>query len=154
MTELDRNDRKILAQLQKDSSISNVNLAEIIGMAPSPCLRRVRSLEERGFIDRYVALLDRRKLGFGLAAYVAVKVPQIIGDSVVDRFNAAIKGEPAIVACYVTAGQFDYLLKVVARDMDAYSDLVQRVLLKLPGVTDARSTFVMDVIKDSTEFPL
>jgi len=154
MTELNNADRKILLELQKDGRLTNVALAERIGMAPSPCLRRVKHLEERGMIDSYVALLDRRKLGFGLIAYVEVKVPQIIGDPVVERFNEAVRKEPAIIACYVTAGQFDYMLKVVAQDMDAYSRLVQTVLLKLPGVRDTRSTFVMQVVKETTELPL
>lgn len=154
MTELSNADRKILLELQKDGRLTNVALAERIGMAPSPCLRRVKHLEERGMIDSYVALLDRRKLGFGLIAYVEVKVPQIIGDPVVERFNEAVRSEPAIVACYVTAGQFDYMLKVVAQDMDAYSRLVQTVLLKLPGVRDTRSTFVMQVVKETTELPI
>ena len=145
---------KILRELQKDGRISNVALAERIGMAPSPCLRRVKQLEEEGLIDRYVALLDRKKMGFGLVAYVEVKVPQIIGDPIVDRFNDAVLSEPSIVGCYITAGQFDYLLKVIAQDMDAYAKLVQTTLLKLPGVTDTRSTFVMQVVKDTTELPI
>lgn|GEM_PF-1110320 len=123
-------------------------------MSASPCLRRVKNLEETGLINRYVALLDRKKLGFGLVAYVEVKVPQVAGDPVVERFNEAVRLQPAIVACYVTAGQFDYLLKVVARDMESYARLVQEVLLKLPGVRDTRSTFVMQTIKDTTELPL
>lgn len=154
MTELTRTDLKILRELQSNGRITNVALAERVGMAPSPCLRRVKQLEERGLIDSYVALLDRRTMGFGLIAYVEVKVPQIIGDPVVARFNEAVHKEPAIIGCYVTAGQFDYMLKVVARDMDAYSRLVQTVLLKLPGVRDTRSTFVMEVVKETTQLPI
>lgn len=154
MPDLNATDRKILSALQHDGKMSNVALAQSIGMAPSPCLRRVKQLEERGCIDGYVALLNRRALGFGVIAYVEVKVPQIIGDPVVERFNEAVLNEPAIVACYITAGQFDYLLKVVARDMDEYAKLVQSTLLKLPGVRDTRSTFVMQVVKDTTALPL
>jgi Lrp/AsnC family transcriptional regulator, leucine-responsive regulatory protein len=147
-------DRKILKELQRDGRISNVALAERVGMAPSPCLRRVKQLEEQGFVARYVALLDRRKIGFELIAYVEVKVPQILGDEIVQRFNEAVLQEPSIIGCYITAGQFDYLLKVVAPDMDAYAKLVQTTLLKLPGVTDTRSTFVMEIVKDTTELPI
>ncbi len=154
MTELDRTDRRILLELQRDGRLSNVALAERIGMAPSPCLRRVRRLEELGVIKRYVAELDRQTVGFGLMAFVEVSVPQIIGEPVVQRFNEAIQAQPAIIACYVTAGQFDYLLKVVARDMNDYSRLVQTVLLKLPGVRDTQTTFVMEVIKDTPELPV
>ena len=154
MATFTRADRAILVALQGNGRLSNVTLADRIGMSPSPCLRRVKQLEEAGFIERYVALLNRSKLGFGLTAYVEVKVPQVIGDPVVARFNEAVRREPAIIACYVTAGQFDYLLKVVARDMDAYSHLVQTVLLKLPGVRDTRSTFVMEAVKETTELPI
>lgn len=154
MTKLVNVDVKILSELQRDGRLSNVALAERVAMSPSPCLRRVKQLEELGYIDRYVALLNRPKIGFGLTAYVEVKVPQVAGDPVVARFNEAVRREPAIVACYVTAGQFDYLLKVVAKDMESYSQLVQTVLLKLPGVRDTRSTFVMEIVKETTELPI
>jgi Lrp/AsnC family leucine-responsive transcriptional regulator len=154
MYSISSTDLRILKALQINGRMSNVSLAERIGMAPSPCLRRVRQLEEHGLISRYVALLDQKKMGFGLVAYVEVKVPQIIGKPIVERFNEAVMNEPAIIGCYITAGQFDYLLKVVAKDMDAYAKLVQTTLLKLPGVTDTRSTFVMQVVKDTTQLPL
>jgi len=154
MTRLSRTDRKILAELQKDASLSNVALAERIGMSPSPCLRRVRQLEAAGLIRRYVALLDDRKLGLGITAYVEVKVPQVAGQAISDRFKEAVRREPSIIGCYVTAGQFDFLLKVVARDIDAYSELTQNVLLKLPGVHDMRSSFILEAVKDTTELPI
>jgi Lrp/AsnC family leucine-responsive transcriptional regulator len=154
MTELSENDRKILAELQRDGSLSNVALAERIGMSPSPCLRRVKQLEADGLIRRYVALLDERKLGVGLTAYVEVKVPQVAGEAIVERFKAAVAREPAITGCFVIAGQYDFLLRVVARDLDAYSHLTQTVLLRLPGVQDTRSSFVLEAVKDTTELPI
>lgn len=154
MTEISGADRKILRALQRDGRISNVALAEEIGMAPSPCLRRVRQLEASGRISRYAALLDRRKLGLGIMAYVDVKVPQIPDGTIVERFKEAVRREPSIIGCYVTAGQYDFLLRVVAQDMDAYSALAQNVLLKLPGVQDMRSTFVLEEIKDMVELPI
>ena len=147
-------DLKILSELQKDSSISNVELAERIGMSPSPCLRRVKHLEANGLIQRYVALLDGRKLGVGLMAYVDVKVPQVPGEAIAERFKEAVAREPSIIGCFVIAGQFDFLLKVVARDFDNYSTIAQNVLLRLPGVQDIRSSFVLEAVKDTTELPL
>ena len=154
MADLTSTDHRILKALQHDSGITNVELADQVGMSPSPCLRRVKQLEAAGVIRRYVALLDRHQMGLGIVAYVQVKVPQVASESIVDRFKEAVRRERAIVGCYVTAGQFDFLLKVIARDMDAYSVLAQHVLLKLPGVQDMRSSFVLEAIKDTTELPL
>lgn len=154
MTVLTKADRKIVMALQKDGRLSNVALAEKIGMSPSPCLRRVKQLEVAGVIRGYVALAEPRALGLGLVAYVEVKVPQVAGDSVVDRFKAAVRREPSIVGCYLMAGQYDFLLKVVVRDLDAYSMLLQKVLLKLPGVQDLRSGFVLEECKDTTALPV
>jgi Lrp/AsnC family transcriptional regulator, leucine-responsive regulatory protein len=147
-------DRKILSALQADGRLSNVALAEQIGMSPSPCLRRVKQLEESGHIDNYVAILDRRKMGLGMMAFVEVKVPQVANALIIEQFKEAVRREPAIIGCYVMAGQFDFLMKVVARDMDAYSALAQNVLLQLPGVQDMRSSFVLEAIKDTTELPI
>jgi Lrp/AsnC family leucine-responsive transcriptional regulator len=147
-------DRKILSALQADGRLSNVALAEQIGMSPSPCLRRVKQLEESGHIGHYVAILDRRKMGLGMMAFVEVKVPQVANALIIEQFKEAVRREPAIIGCFIMAGQFDFLLKVVARDMDAYSALAQNVLLQLPGVQDMRSSFVLDAIKDTTELPI
>ena len=147
-------DKRILAWLQKDGRISNVALAEKIGMSPSPCLRRVKSLEDAGFVKGYAAILDRDKLGLGIVVFAEVKVPQVADAAIVERFKAAVLREPAIVGCFVIAGQFDFLLKIVARDMYAYSALAQNVLLRLPGVQDMRSSFVLDAVKDTPALPI
>lgn len=151
---LSQSDRKILTILQNDGRIPNVTLAEKIGMSPSPCLRRLKQLEDSGIIEGYAALLNRTRLGLGIMAFVEVKVPQIAGSSIVDLFKDAVKREPSIIGCYLTAGQYDFLLSVVAKDMTAYSVLAQNVLLKLPGVQDLRSSFVLDAIKDTTALPI
>ena len=151
---LSSTDRKILQALQSDGKLTNVALAEQIGMSPSPCLRRVRQLEEAGYIAGYAAQLDRRKIGLGILAYVEIKVPQTGDATIIERFKKAVLAEPSIVGCYITAGQFDFLLKVVARDIDAYSHLVQQVLLKLPGVQDMRTTFALEAIKHSSQLPI
>ncbi len=132
----------------------NVALADQIGMSPSPCLRRLKQLEDSGVIARYAAILDREKLGLGIMAFVEVKVPQIAETSIVDLFKVAVRREPSIIGCYITAGQFDFLLTVVAKDMTAYSALAQNVLLRLPGVQDMRSSFVLEAIKDTTTLPI
>jgi Lrp/AsnC family leucine-responsive transcriptional regulator len=154
VTELSRTDRQILSILQEEGGLSNVALAERVGMAPSPCLRRVKQLEAAGLIRRYVALLDDRRLGLGITAYVEVKVPQVTGEAIVERFKEAVRRQPAITACYIMAGQYDFLLKIVARDMQDYSALAQDVLLKLPGVQDMRTSFVLEAIKDTTALPI
>ena len=123
-------------------------------MSASPCLRRVRQLESAGYISRYVAVLNQRRLGLGIVAFVELKVPQVSSDAIVQRFKEAVRLERSIVACYLTAGQFDFVLKVIAEDMDHYSRLTQDVLLRLPGVQDMRSTFVVEAVKDTTELPI
>jgi Lrp/AsnC family leucine-responsive transcriptional regulator len=144
----------MLAILQEEGDISNVDLAERVGMSPSPCLRKVKSLRDAGFIRKFAALLDRKKLGFEIIAIVEVKVPQVANQEIVKEFQEAVRREAAIVECYITSGQFDFLLKVVARTMDDYSNFVTRKLLRMPGVHDTRSTFVMDIIKHSTALPI
>jgi Lrp/AsnC family leucine-responsive transcriptional regulator len=123
-------------------------------MSPSPCLRRVRQLEDAGVIEKYVTILNRRALGIGILVYAEVKVPQVAGKKIIEDFEKAVLSEESIIGCYIMAGQFDFLLKVVARDMDHYSLIAQQVILRLPGVQDMRSSFVMNAIKDSTALPL
>ena len=154
MTTLSKVDIQILDILQNEGRISNVELAERIGMSPSPTLRRVKQLEASGYIERYVAHLDRRQAGLGLVAYAEVKVPRQNDDAHVERFKAAVLAEPLVIGCYVLAGPFDFLLKVVAVDLDAYSDFLVQRLLKMPGVQDVRSSFVMETVKDTTALPL
>ena len=151
---LSRADLRILQILQTDGRISNVALAERVAMSPSPCLRRVRTLEEEGFIAGYGARLDRRRLGFGILAHVEVRVPQVAGQDIVTRFKEAVVEQPQIIRCFVTAGQYDFLLEVVARDMDDYGRVAQNVLLKLPGVQDMKSSFVLEEVKGGAELPL
>lgn len=154
MTELTHTERRILSVLQQQGDISNVALAERVGMSPSPCLRKVNGLKEAGYIRETVALLDRRKLGFHILAYVEVKVPQSGDPAVTQRFVDAVLKEPAITACFITTGPFDYLLKVIVTGIEDYGEFLTKTLLKLPGLQDSRSTFVLEVIKDSTALPI
>ena len=150
---LSRSDHRILKILQAEADLSNVELADRIGLSPSPCLRRVNQLKEDGIITGYVALLDRRTLGLDVVSFVEVQVDRH-APAVDSAFRAAILKEPEVVACYVTTGQVDYLLKVIAADLDAYADFTLQRLLKMPGVKDVRSSLVLDIVKDSTALPL
>ena len=150
---LTRADRKILQILQEDGKISNVDLAERVGLSPSPCLRRVKQLEATGLIAGYVALLDRRKAKLDVLAYVEVQVDRHT-ETAAEAFREAVLREPEVVGCYVMTGGYDYLLKVVVPNLDAYADFTMKRLLKMPAVKDIRSSFVLDTIKDSTALPL
>jgi len=148
---LDEIDLKILAALQKDARISNQLLAECVGLSPSPCLRRVRQLEEDGVIRRYVTLLDPRALGRGLHAFVEVRLDRQTRASV-DRFEAEIVKFPEVLECHFMAGDADYLLRVVVKDLDEFRAFHMNKLVKVPGVANVKSSISMKQIKYTAEF--
>jgi Lrp/AsnC family leucine-responsive transcriptional regulator len=150
---LDRTDRKILDELQADGRLSNQALAERVALSPSPCLRRVRALEEAGVIRGYAALLDPARVGLGLLAYVSVKLEKR-GKMPVDQFTRAVQSWPEVVASYSMTGEMDYLMRVQVEDLEHYSRFVMEKLLKQPGVIDIRSNFVLERIKETTALPL
>jgi Lrp/AsnC family leucine-responsive transcriptional regulator len=150
---LDRTDRKILDLLQRDGRLSNVELAEKVALSPSPCLRRVRALEESGVVRQYVALLDPGKVGLALLAYVNVKLEKR-GKMPIDEFSQAVQDWPEVVACYSMTGEMDYLLRVQVEDLDHYTRFMMDRLLKQAGVLDVKSNFVLERIKDTTALPL
>jgi Lrp/AsnC family leucine-responsive transcriptional regulator len=152
-TALDRTDRKILELLQRDGRLANVDLAERVALSPSPCLRRVRALEEAGVVRQYVALLDPAKVGLTLLAYVNVKLEKR-GKMPIDDFSKAVQAWPEVVACYSMTGDMDYLLRVQVEDLDHYTRFMMDRLLKQAGVIDVRSNFVLERIKDTTALPL
>ena len=149
----DRTDRRILELLQQDGRLANVELAEQVALSPSPCLRRVRALEQSGVIKRYVALLDPAQVGLALLAYVSVKLEKR-GKMPIDAFSHAVRSWPEVVACYAMTGDMDYLLRVQVEDLDHFSRFVMNQLLKQPGVLDVRSNFVLERIKETTALPL
>jgi Lrp/AsnC family leucine-responsive transcriptional regulator len=153
MSELSHTDMRILQVLQTDARLTNVELAERVGMSPSPCLRRVRQLETRGVISSTVALLDRRALGLDVLAFVEVHIDRHT-DTVADAFAGAVMKEPEVTACYAMTGAYDYLLQVIVPSLDAYADFTMNRLLKMPGVKDVRSSFVLQSVKESTALPL
>ncbi len=146
-------DLKILQVLQLEGRIANVELAERVGLSPSPCLRRLKQLEASGLIRGYAALLDRKRLGFGVEAFMQVSLERH-QDRFDKAFRKAVLSHPEIVGCYVMTGEMDYLLHVVARDLEAYGRFTLEVLLKMPGVKDSKSSLALEVVKDSTALPL
>ena len=150
---LDRTDRRILDLLQHNGRLTNVELAEKVSLSPSPCLRRVRALEEAGVIKRYVALLDPAKVGLVLLAYVTVKLEKR-GKMPIEEFTRAVLAWPEVVACYSMTGDMDYLLRVQVEDLEHYTRFMMDRLLKHAGVIDAKSNLVLERIKDTTALPL
>ncbi len=159
--ELDKIDRKILSILQSDGRLSNQEVAERVSLSPSPCLRRIKRLEEAGVIRQYVALLAPERIGLGLLAYVNVRLekhsdaPGVSGShgSHAD-FAASVENWPEVVACYAMTGEMDYLLRVHVEDMEHFSRFVMETLLRHPAVLDVKSSFALKRIKDTTALPL
>ncbi len=150
---LDQIDRKILGELQNDARISNVDLAERVGLSPSPCLRRVRALERSGVIKRYSALLDAAKVGLGVSIFVQVTLERQI-EAALEIFEEAIGSQPEIVEAYLMTGDADYLLRIVVPDMESYEHFLKRHLTRIPGVAAIKSSFALNQIKYSTALPL
>ncbi len=151
--DLDRTDLRILEILQRDGRLSNQEIAERVSLSPSPCLRRIRRLEELGVIRQYVALVDPQKIGLGLLAYVTVKLEKR-GKMPMEDFRARVQTWPEVLACYAMTGDMDYLLRVHVEDLEHFSRLVMSQLLKQPGVVDVKSSFALDRIKETTALPL
>jgi Lrp/AsnC family leucine-responsive transcriptional regulator len=151
---IDRYDWQILRILQDSGSISNQELADRIGLSPSPCLRRVRLLEEAGFITGYRALLDAKKLGLSLMALIHISMDQHTPERF-NTFETRIAAIPEILECLLITGQSaDYQLKVVVKDMDAYQELLLNRITRIPGVSGVHSSFVLRRVVDKTALPL
>ncbi|MBB3047804.1 Lrp/AsnC family leucine-responsive transcriptional regulator [Litorivivens lipolytica] len=154
LVKLDRIDRSILAQLQENGDLSNTDLADRVGLSPSPCLRRVRLLEEAGIIVRKVTVLNARKLGLTLTAMVQIGMDRHTPDRF-ETFEKTVAGYPEVQACYLITGQdADYLLQVIVPDMDAYQSLLLERITRIPGVTGVHSSFVMRKVVDRPALPL
>lgn len=152
--QLDSYDRKILAILQADGRVSNQDLADRIGLSPSPCLRRVRTLEEAGLITGYRALLDAKKLGLSLMALIGISMDQHTPERFAN-LETAMQDIPEVLECLLITGQqSDYQLKVVIRDMDAYQDLLLNKITRIPGVTGVHTSFVLRKVVYRSALPL
>ena len=152
--EIDRYDRKILSILQTDGRISNQDLAEAIGLSPSPCLRRVRALEAAGLITGYRAHLDPNKLGLSLMALVHISMDRHTPERF-DNFEARIAALPEVMECLLITGQdADYQIKLVVKDMQAYQELLLNRITRIEGVSGVHSSFVMRRVVDKTALPV
>ena len=150
---LERSERNILGILQKDGRISNVDLARQAGLSESPCLRRVKQLESAGFIKGYVAVIDPKLVGFDVCAYIQLNLADH-SDEIIEAFHQAIEREERIIECYALSGTYDYLLKVVARNIDDFADLTMKRILRLPAVKDVISSFILQGIKTRGALPV
>lgn len=151
---LDRMDRRILEEVQSDGSISNLELAERVGLSPSPCARRVKLLQESGIISRQITLLDQKKLGLPISIYISVSLDHQSPDRL-KNFDNKITGWPEVVECsLITGSDTDYLLKVVMPDMDYYQKFLLDKLNQIEGVNSIRTSFVLRQVVQRTEMPL
>jgi len=149
---LDKIDCHILDVLQRDGRISNQDLADQVGLSPSPCLRRVKLLESSGIIQKYVALVNPIAVGRGLQAIVEVRLDRQTSTSV-DRFEKEILEYPQVLECYLMAGDWDYVLRVTARDLEDFREFCVNSLAKIAGVGNVKSNISMKQVKYSTALP-
>ena len=152
MTELDRIDRRILAELQVDGRISNAELAQRVGLAPTSMSDRFRRLQKNGYIRGFSAQLDPQRLGFGLLVFVEVLLDKTTPD-VFAKFAQSVRKAPEVLECHMVAGGFDYLVKTRVADMTAYRAFLADVLLSLPGVRETHTFAVMEEVKNSAALP-
>lgn len=150
---LDAYEKRILALLQEDASLSTAAIAEKIGLSSSPCWRRIDRLEKEGFIKRRVALIDRQKVGLNAHIFAQVKL-NAHGRAHLDEFAEAIRAFPEVLECYVLMGPVDFLLRIVAPDIDAYERFFFNRLSQLPGVQEVNSTVALSEIKSTTTLPI
>ena len=150
---LDSAETAILRVLQSRGRMSNVELAELVGLSESPCFRRVKSLEERAVISGYRAQLDQRALGLQVTAFVLLNLEKQ-DDRKQRAFLASVEAEEHIVECHAMSGSHDYLLKVVARSMEHFSQLSMERILKFPGVTNIESNFSLLAVKENAGLPV
>lgn len=151
--DLDAIDRRILAALQTDGRLSNVDLAERVGLSPSPCLRRVNRLEREGYLEGYRAMLGRKRIGLGLTVFVGVKIEGHADDRAT-TFEEEAVACPEVIACHMVAGEADYLLEVTVPDLDAYQRFLVGKLLNLPLVREVKSTIAIQTLKTGGALPL
>ena len=152
--ELDRIDRNILELMQQNGRINNIELAEKVGLSPTPCSRRVKRLEESGIIDRHVTLLSPSKLDLKLTAMVGISMDRHTPDRF-SNFEKIIKTYPEVIECNIVTGQSsDYLLKVVLPDMEYFEEFLLGRLTSIEGVTGVHSSFVLRKVINKTELPL
>ena len=153
MNQLDKFDWAILQELQNDARLTNAELAQRVGLSAAPCWRRVRALEESGYITGYHATLDRHKLGLGVLAFVRVDAAQNTADITL-RMEESIRLLPEVTSCHYISGAGTFELQVVAKDLESFSGFIRNVLLRLPNVKDVHTTFSLGEVKASSALSL
>jgi Lrp/AsnC family leucine-responsive transcriptional regulator len=150
---LDAIDCRIVAALQEDGRLTNIDLADKVGLSPSPCLRRVKRLERDGYIEAYPAVLRRERVGLGFSVFVGVKIDGHANDKAL-AFEKAVTAMPEIVACHLVSGDADYFLEIVVPDLDHYRRFLVEKLLELPIVREVRSNIAIQTLKAGAPLPL
>jgi DNA-binding Lrp family transcriptional regulator len=152
-SDIDRVDLAILDELQRDGRVSNAKLASTLAISETPCWRRLKRLEDLGYIEGYHAELNRRKLGFGVVAFVHLAFSNHT-DEATAQFEKAINSAPEVLSCHNVTGRSDFLLQVVAADIDSYGRFIDSVLRKIPGVTSIESHLSLREVKATQSIPL
>jgi Lrp/AsnC family leucine-responsive transcriptional regulator len=150
---LDRFDAKILDALQRDGRLSVVDLAELIGLSPTPCARRIKALESDGAIEGYAAVLNPARVGLAVLAIVQVKLTEHT-DETVARFEREIERMDEVTKCLAMTGSYDFILEVYGKDLEALSNVVLKKLIRVPNVRDMQSSVVLQTIKRTARIPL
>jgi Lrp/AsnC family transcriptional regulator, leucine-responsive regulatory protein len=151
--QLDKLDLKILAELQKDGSLTNVELARRVRLSPSPCLMRVKALEQSGVIDRYVALASPKALGLGLNVFISISLKEQSKDKLAE-FERRIAEHDEVMECYLMSGDSDYLIRVALADIGALEKFILNQLTPIPGIEKIRSSFALKQVRYKTALPL
>jgi len=153
ITALDAIDWRLLEELQRDAGLTNVELARRVHLSPSPCLARVRALEEAGLIKARVTLLDAVRLGLTVSVFVSVSLERQV-ERALEHFERAIRDRPEVMECYLMTGDADYLLRVVVPDVQALEHFIVGFLSRIPGIGQIRSSFALKQVKYQTALPL
>ncbi|MEQ9328611.1 MAG: Lrp/AsnC family transcriptional regulator [Rhodospirillales bacterium] len=151
--ELDAIDKNIVRALQENGRLSNQELSERVGLSPSPCLRRLRALENAGVIEGYAARVSQNAVGLPVSVFVSVKLEHQIEEQL-DRFEATLRTCPEVLECYLMTGPRDYLLRIVARDLADYERFLKETLTRIPGVASIESSFALRQVKASAALPI
>jgi Lrp/AsnC family leucine-responsive transcriptional regulator len=151
--DLDAIDRRIIAELQADARLTNVELADRVGLSPSPCLRRVKRLERDGYIEGYRAALRRNLVGLGLSVFLSVKIDGHANERAL-KFEEAVGAVPEVIACHLVSGEADYFLEVVVPDLEHYQRFLIGKLLNMPIVREVRSNIAIQTVKAGSPLPL
>lgn len=149
---MDSKDRQILRELQTNGRLTNQELSERVNLSPSPCLRRVRLLEEQGVVRGYTALVDQKAWGLPVTVFIRLKLERH-SDEAVNAFETAIKAMPQVMDCWLMTGRSDYLLRVIAADLDDYERFVRRELQRVPGIASIDTSFAYGSVKHAQVLP-